>query len=99
MNAASKLGSGLKARVGILGDGVPSVNMLIRFCPPHKRVLSPLHGISHSLLSVKFAGSWITPSHPGIDISIIYIIFNGDVQQCCEKLIQERPVLSRVQIN
>ena len=71
------MGSGLKARVGILGDGVPSVNTLIRFCPPHRRVSSPLHGMSHSLLSVKFAWSWITPSHPEIDINIVYVIFNG----------------------
>jgi hypothetical protein len=73
------VGSGLNARVGILGDGVPSVYTLICFVPPHRRVSSPLHGVLHSLLSVKFAVSWITPSHPDIlscqhDLCHIYLI-------------------------
>jgi hypothetical protein len=89
MKAASSVGSGLNARVGILGEGVPSANMLIRFCPPHVKVLSPLQGVLHSLLSFKFAIRWMTPSHPETKISITYVLFDhhdsGDVQHCYEE--------------
>ena len=92
------MGSGLNARVGILGDGVPSVYMLMRFVPPHVRVSSPLHGVLHSLPSVKFAVSWITPSHPDMNVNIIYSITTmqiGTYSIPAKNEVKKRPLLSR----